>query len=99
MKHTFKLKDQFGSFLSDGEQGNQFRFCEVEPLITAGNKVVLDFEGVTNMTDSFANACFGHLFRHLDFSLEGKLQLVHCTPTIQSFLMSAWSLAKKHVAH
>lgn len=99
MTHTIKVKERFGSFLLDGDQGNEFRFCELEPLITAGNEVILDFEGVTNMTDSFANACFGHLFRHLDFSLKGKLQLVHCSPTVQSFLMSAWSLAKKQVAH
>lgn len=97
MKKVIRLSERFGSFLSDGEQGNQFRFCEVEPLISRGNLVVLDFEGVTNMTDSFANACFGHLFRHLDFELEGKLQLEHCSPTVQSFLMSAWSLASKHV--
>jgi hypothetical protein len=99
MKHTFKLKDRFGSFLSDGDQGNQFRYCELEPLITAGHEVVLDFEGITNMTDSFANACFGHLFRHLDFSLTGKLQLINCSPTVRCFLMSAWSLAQKHVAN
>jgi len=96
MKHTIILKDRFGTFLSDGESGNEFRFCEIEPAITSGKEVVLDFEGVSNMTDSFANACLGHLFRNLDFQLEGKLTLINCTPTIRSFLSSAWTIAKRH---
>jgi len=97
MKQTIQMKERFGRFLSDGEVGNRFRFCGVEPAISAGNEVVLDFEGVTNMTVSFANACFGHLFRHLDFDLDGKLSLVNCSPTVKSFLTSAWSLARKQV--
>jgi hypothetical protein len=98
MKHTINLKDRFGAFLSDGDAGNEFRFCELEPRISRGEHVVLDFDGVTNMTDSFANACFGHLFRHLDFCLEGKLSLINGSPVVKSFLTSAWSLAQKQAA-
>lgn len=98
MKKNIQMKDRFGPFLSDGNSGNEFRFCEIEPLVSQGFHVVLDFEGVTNMTDSFANACFGHLFRHLDFELRGKVSFMNCSPTVRGFLSSAWSLATKQVA-
>ena len=99
MTHTIRIIDKFGSFLSDGERGNQFRFCELEPAVSKRELVILDFEGVTNMTDSFANACFGHFFRHMDFQIDGKVVFKNCTPTIKSFIGSAWNFAQKQAIH
>ncbi len=58
MSHTFKMAKLSGSFLADGNVGNKFRFCEVEPRLAKGESLVFDFMGVTNMTDSFSRACF-----------------------------------------
>lgn len=55
--------------------------------------VILNMKGVTNMTDSFANACFTSLFVHLNNELEGKIVFKECTPLLQSCLRDALSRA------
>ena len=55
------MRDHFGSFLADGDLGNMFRFCEIDPLFGRPGLIFFDFAGVANMSDSFANACFGNL--------------------------------------
>jgi len=97
MKVVIKLKETFGSFLFDGNEGNRFRFCEIEPKIALNQIVILDFEGVENMTDSFANACFGNLFHSLDFNLEGKVEFRNCSPLVQDFILSAMNIALMRV--
>lgn len=89
MNQNIKLVKRFGTFLASGEEGNKFRFCEIEPEISKGRVVVLDFEGVENMTDSFSNACFGNLFFNHDLSLKGKVRFVNCSPLIKDFILSA----------
>ena len=39
--------EHFGSFLSDGDHANVFRFTEIEPVLSSGGAVVFDFRGVT----------------------------------------------------
>ena len=97
MSVRIKVKDQFGSFLSNGEEGVRFRYNKIEPKIDQGKLVILDFEGVENMTDSFANACFGSLFRRVNLKTEGKIKFVNCNPVVKSFLISAMSFAKRRV--
>ncbi len=91
----FPMSKQFGSFLADGERANMFRHFEVETALSECDRVVFDFEGVTNMTDSFCNACFGNLFVDHPHSLDGKLEFRNCSPLIQSFLKFAIALGRK----
>ncbi len=68
---TIPLQQRFGSFLADGGKAVVFLAEEIEPALQAGETVVLEFEGVENMTDSFANACFANLFeRHPEVGIE-----------------------------
>jgi STAS-like domain of unknown function (DUF4325) len=56
------MREHFGSsFLADGDLGNRFRFCQIDPLFAHSEMIIFDFSGIANMSDSFANACFGSL--------------------------------------
>lgn len=98
MRTTIQIKKRFGSFLSNGDEGNKFRFCEVEPIISKGGIVVLNFEGVENMTDSFANACFGDLFFHHDLDLKDKVQFLNCSQIVKDFILSSRAWASRRVS-
>lgn len=89
MSQTFKMLDLFGSFLADGDVGNRFRFCEVEPALAHHKQIVFDFEGVTNMTDSFCNACFENLATEHPAEVRAKVRLQNCSPLIKEFVGSA----------
>ena len=95
MKTLIPMFQRFGSFLAVGEEGAALRFSEVEPSISKGHQVVFDMEGVTNMTDSFANTCFTTLFVHLDNQIQGKVSFANCSPLIKSFIQT--SLARAQV--
>ena len=88
------MAEIFGTFLADGTEANIFRFNQVEPRLDEG-AIVFDFRGVENMTDSFANACFGNLFfdRFADF--EENIRFTHCSDLIRDCLLVAISLAIK----
>jgi len=89
------MSEKFGSFLADGDRANVFRHFEVEAAMSHYDRVVFDFEGVTNMTDSFCNACFGNLFTDHPGALEDKLEFKNCSPLIKSFLKFAIALGRK----
>jgi hypothetical protein len=89
MNHTFRMLDLFGSFLADGDLGNRFRFCEVEPLLISHESIVFDFEGVLNMTDSFCNACFETLATEHASQVRRVIRFQNCSPLIKSFVGNA----------
>lgn len=89
------MQKLFGAHLGDGNRGAKFRFCEVEPLLSKGDVIVFDFAGVTNMTDSFANACFGILAQNHSEELGKRLSFKNCSPLVHDFLVAAVSLGMK----
>ncbi|HZS19222.1 MAG TPA: STAS-like domain-containing protein [Candidatus Udaeobacter sp.] len=91
MKHLFRMQEIFGSLLADGTRGAKFRFCEVEPILSRGGTVIFDFSGVDNMTDSFANACFGVLAQSHREELGKRVRFVHHSSLIHDFLAAAIS--------
>jgi hypothetical protein len=93
MKTVFPMKERFGSFLADGTVANAFRFTEVELAVSRGEHVVLDFEGVTNMTDSFGNALIGTLIQNHPELLQGGLEFKNCSPLIRSLVAMAIDVA------
>ena len=89
MSRMFQMLDLFGSFLADGDLGNRFRFCEVEPALSRHEQIIFDFEGVTNMTDSFCNACFENLATEHPAEVREKVRFQNCSPLIKDFVGSA----------
>ncbi|MEO6053340.1 MAG: DUF4325 domain-containing protein [Chthoniobacterales bacterium] len=83
------MREHFGSFLADGDLGNKFRFCEVEPLFNSLDQLVFDFQGVTNMSDSFANACFGTLAEEHSTVVLNKVRFRNCVHGIKQSLECA----------
>ena len=93
MKTVFNMHERFGSFLADGEAANAFRFTEVEPAVANGGYLVLDFNGVTNMTDSFGNALIGTLIKHHPELLSGGLEFKNCNPLMRTLVSMAIDVA------
>ena len=60
---NIKMKERFGSFLSNGSLAAALSVNELFPNIKAGNTVILDMSGVENMTDSFGNALIANMVK------------------------------------
>ena len=61
MKHELKLHDEIGSFAANGTLGNQLRIAKVEPHWEESEMIILNFDRVDSMTDSFVNAFVGNI--------------------------------------
>jgi hypothetical protein len=59
----------------------------VRKLLEAGERVKLDFHGITGMTTSFLNSSFGGWMEDFGFeALKGRIVLVNYTPFIAKFI-------------
>lgn len=94
MNSVFLMKERFGGFLADGDQANAFRFTEVEPAVVRGEHVVIDMEGVTNMTDSFGNALFATLVKNRPELLNGGIEFRNCSPLLRTLISAALMFGK-----
>jgi hypothetical protein len=92
-KHTINLFDLTGRtpFVADGDTGLRLRREVVMPLLADGaSEVVIECQGIENMTDSFANAFFGPLC--VDFAPGKRVFFKGCTELTKSFITSAWQI-------
>jgi hypothetical protein len=90
---TVVLTEHFdGDFLADGHLANKFRFCEIEPLFTMHEQVVFDFQGISNITDSFANGLIGNLAELHPAIFSDKIRFRNCTLAVRSALQLAIAL-------
>ncbi len=85
------MKELFGTFLADGDLANAFRFNEVESKMGIHALVIFNFEGVSNMSESFANALFSGLAEDHPNDLGEKVRFKNCSPLIRGFVISALS--------
>lgn len=98
MKAIFPMKERFGSFLANGDVANAFRFTEVEPALTQGREVTMDFHGVTNMTSSFGNALVATLMAHHPDDFSERVRFANCDPLIRQMILSAIALGRREGA-
>jgi hypothetical protein len=89
------MRDHFGSFLADGDLGNRFRFCEIDPLFGRPGLIFFDFASVANMSDSFANACFGNLAEDHPIEILERVRFSNCSDLIRQSLSAAISSGRQ----
>ena len=95
MKTIFHMAERFGTFLSDGDVANAFRFTEVEPALAQGHEVVFDFGGVTNMTSSFCNALVASVVAHHVEDFATRIKFSNCDPLVKQFITGAVALGRQ----
>lgn len=95
MKSIFRMEERFGTFLANGDVANAFRFTEVEPALTEGKEVHLDFLEVSNMTSSFCNALVATLVAHHIEDFMHRIKFLNCTPLIRQMLLGSVALGRK----
>lgn len=96
--HTFKLIEIAPTgFASDGNTSHKFFWQTIKPMMEENQdlSVVIDCEGIDNMTDSFSNALFCPLRRLVR---EGRtIKVVNTTPLIKSFVRTAVQMHEKNL--
>ena len=97
MVHELKLHDEIGSFAGNGTMGNQLRLDKVEPHWDSSEKIILNFEGVDSMTDSFVNAFVGNIVESHPDSFKEKLRFTNCSSLVKTFIKAALQMAQNRI--
>ena len=95
MTESIKIAETFGAFASNGEQANVFRFATIEPLLNQGVPFVMDFEGVTNMTSSFANGLIATLVAHSPEKFSELVRFKECSPAVKQMVIGALETGRR----
>ena len=92
---TIRIADSFGAFASNGDEANIFRFAEIEPLLAQRESVRLDFDGVTNLTSSFANALVATLVAHFPDTFPDLVRFENCCPVVKQMVVGAIQIGRR----
>jgi hypothetical protein len=99
MKFELRLHDEIGSFAANGTMGNQLRKDKVEPHWDKSEKITLNFEGVSSMTDSFVHAFVGNIAEAHPDDFREKLRFTNCSSLVKTFIKSALQMAQNRISH
>jgi hypothetical protein len=95
MAQVIRMKDIFeSSFLADGTAAAAFTAQKIMPIMESGGSVSFDFLGIDNMTDSFSNACFAHLFAKYPREFGARISFINCNSQVHSFILTAYAMSK-----
>ena len=72
-------------------------FRLILPLVQAGEKVVVDFSGITSVPSAFVNAAFVRLLEHVTFNqVRNTLSFTQSTRQINQLIRSRFEFVSKH---
>lgn len=82
-----KLKDyNLNTFAENKDIAQLIRKEEIIPALQRGDDVVLDFQGITETTQSFIHALISDLFRLYGSNTLERIEFKNCTSTIKKII-------------
>ena len=83
---TVKLLKKTGTFAESKDVARDIRLQVLEPALSDGSDVTLDFEGITGATQSFIHALISELIRKYGDDVFDKLYFRNCSPTVRQII-------------
>jgi hypothetical protein len=72
-------------------------FRLILPMVKAGEKVIVDFSGITSVPSAFVNAAFLRLLEHVPFSqVKRTLSFTQSTRQINQLIKSRFAFVTQH---
>jgi hypothetical protein len=84
--NTIKLSPSVGSFAEDKDKAREIRVLQIIPILEKGERVVLDFEKVDSITQSFAHALLSELIRNYGIDVLDRIDFSNCNDTVREII-------------
>ena len=81
-----KLFKEVGTFAENKDIARDIRLNKLIPALEAGKTVVLDFENITGVTQSFVHALISDLIRKYGNEVLDKMQFKSCNDTVKAII-------------
>ena len=83
---TIAMFDQVGEFAEDKDVARDLRLREIIPALDADESIVLDFEKVNSVTQSFMHALISDLFRNYGNDVLDRVTFKSCSDTVKKII-------------
>lgn len=81
-----KLLPHTSSFAENKDLARSFRINEIIPALEKGEEVILDFEGVEAVTQSFIHALISSIIREYGSSVLDQIKFKNCNDTVKKII-------------
>ena len=75
-----------GSFAENKDKARDIRIEEITPVLESGDTVVLDFEHIDSITQSFTHALLSELIRNYGIDVLDRISFKNCNSTVSKIV-------------
>jgi len=83
---TLKIFPLVGSFAENKDRARDIRIHEIIPVLEKGENLILDFEKVDSITQSFAHALISDLIRNYGIDVLDRISFANCNETVSKII-------------
>ncbi len=75
-----------GSFAEDKDKARDIRISMITPILESGENLILDFENVESITQSFCHALLSELIRNFGIDVLDRITFANCSETVSKII-------------
>lgn len=83
---TIKLFGRVGGFAENKDIAREIRLKKLDPLLAKRQAVILDFDGIESVTQSFIHALISEPIRAYGSDVLDIIQFKNCSETVQKII-------------
>ena len=91
MKKSIKIRPLAGDFAENKEIAKKLRIEQIMPALSKGNEVILDFDGVNGVTQSFIHALLSDPIRQFRDTAYDNLYYKNTNQDVQKIISIVYS--------
>jgi hypothetical protein len=84
--NKIKLFPIVGVFAENKDKARDIRINEIIPVLEKGEDIILDFEKVDSITQSFAHALISDLIRNYGIDVLDRVSFANCNETVSKII-------------
>ena len=84
---SISIREHAGQFAENKDVAQHIRQTLIIPELEAGREVMIDFDGVTGVTQSFIHALISDILRRYGSEMLDRLVFRHCNETVQKMIV------------
>ncbi len=84
--NKLKLYPIVGSFAENKDKARDIRIKEIIPILEKGEDIIIDFERIDEVTQSFTHALISDLIRNYGIDVLDRIKFKNCNSTVTKII-------------
>jgi hypothetical protein len=83
---SIKMHPLVGSFAENKDKARDIRINEITPILERGENLIIDFQEVDSITQSFCHALLSELIRNYGINLLDRISFANCSDEVKGII-------------